>query len=40
MCAAQAGIEVVLLDTTQEAAEKGKAYSRQASWGKQVAKGR
>jgi 3-hydroxyacyl-CoA dehydrogenase/enoyl-CoA hydratase/3-hydroxybutyryl-CoA epimerase len=38
MCTAQAGIEVVLLDTTQEAAEKGKAYA--AKWGKQVAKGR
>ncbi len=39
MCTAQAGITVVLLDTTPEAAEKGKTYaSRQ--WGKQVAKGR
>jgi 3-hydroxyacyl-CoA dehydrogenase/enoyl-CoA hydratase/3-hydroxybutyryl-CoA epimerase len=39
MCTAQAGIEVVLLDTTREAAEKGKAYAAK-QWGKQVAKGR
>ena len=39
MCTAQAGIEVVLLDTTQEAAEKGKAYAAK-QWGKQVARGR
>jgi len=36
---AAAGIEVVLLDTTQEAAEKGKAYAAK-QWGKQAAKGR
>jgi len=39
MCTAQAGIEVVLLDTTQEAADKGKAYAAK-QWGKQVARGR
>ena len=39
MCTAQAGIEVVLLDTTQEAAEKGKAYAAK-QWGKQADKGR
>ena len=39
MCTAQAGVEVVLLDTTQEAAEKGKAYAAK-QWGKQVARGR
>ena len=39
MSTAQAGIAVVLLDTTREAAEKGKAYAAKA-WGKQVAKGR
>ncbi|MBI5109329.1 MAG: enoyl-CoA hydratase/isomerase family protein [Rhodocyclales bacterium] len=39
MCSAQAGIELILLDTTQEAAEKGKAYAAK-QWGKQVAKGR
>ncbi|MBI5900586.1 MAG: enoyl-CoA hydratase/isomerase family protein [Rhodocyclales bacterium] len=39
MCTAQAGIELILLDTTTEAAEKGKAYAAK-QWGKQVAKGR
>ncbi|MCF8151339.1 MAG: enoyl-CoA hydratase/isomerase family protein [Burkholderiaceae bacterium] len=39
MCTAQAGIAVVLLDTTQEAADKGKAYASK-QWSKQVAKGR
>jgi 3-hydroxyacyl-CoA dehydrogenase/enoyl-CoA hydratase/3-hydroxybutyryl-CoA epimerase len=39
MCTVQAGIELILLDTTQEAAEKGKAYAAK-QWGKQVAKGR
>jgi len=39
MSTAAAGIAVVLLDTTQEAAEKGKAYAAK-QWGKQVAKGR
>ena len=39
MSTAQAGIQVVLLDTTREAAEKGKAYAAK-QWGKQVAKGR
>jgi 3-hydroxyacyl-CoA dehydrogenase/enoyl-CoA hydratase/3-hydroxybutyryl-CoA epimerase len=39
MCTAQAGIELILLDTTREAAEKGKAYAAK-QWGKQVAKGR
>ncbi|MDP2132056.1 MAG: 3-hydroxyacyl-CoA dehydrogenase NAD-binding domain-containing protein [Sulfuritalea sp.] len=39
MCTAQAGIEVILLDTTLEAADKGKAYAAR-QWGKQVAKGR
>jgi 3-hydroxyacyl-CoA dehydrogenase/enoyl-CoA hydratase/3-hydroxybutyryl-CoA epimerase len=39
MSTATAGIAVVLLDTTQEAAEMGKAYAR-AQWSKQVQKGR
>jgi 3-hydroxyacyl-CoA dehydrogenase/enoyl-CoA hydratase/3-hydroxybutyryl-CoA epimerase len=39
MSTAAAGIEVVLLDTTQEAAEKGKAHAAK-QWGKQVARGR
>jgi 3-hydroxyacyl-CoA dehydrogenase/enoyl-CoA hydratase/3-hydroxybutyryl-CoA epimerase len=39
MSAASAGIAVVLLDTTQEAAEKGKAYAVK-QWAKQVEKGR
>jgi 3-hydroxyacyl-CoA dehydrogenase/enoyl-CoA hydratase/3-hydroxybutyryl-CoA epimerase len=39
MCTAQAGIEVMLLDTTLEAAEKGKAYAAK-QWGKQLARGR
>ncbi len=39
MCTAQAGIEVVLLDTSAEAAAKGKAYAAK-QWGKQVARGR
>ena len=39
MCTSAAGIEVVLLDTTQEAAEKGKAYAV-AQWAKLVGKGR
>jgi len=39
MSTAAAGIEVVLLDTTQEAAEKGKAYAAK-QWGKQAARGR
>jgi 3-hydroxyacyl-CoA dehydrogenase/enoyl-CoA hydratase/3-hydroxybutyryl-CoA epimerase len=39
MATAAAGIEVVLLDATQEAAEKGKAHAAK-QWGKQVAKGR
>jgi 3-hydroxyacyl-CoA dehydrogenase/enoyl-CoA hydratase/3-hydroxybutyryl-CoA epimerase len=39
MPTAAAGIEVVLLDTTQEAAEKGKAHAAK-QWGKQVARGR
>ena len=39
MCTAQAGMAVVLLDTTQEMAEKGKAYAAK-QWGKQAAKGR
>jgi 3-hydroxyacyl-CoA dehydrogenase/enoyl-CoA hydratase/3-hydroxybutyryl-CoA epimerase len=39
MSTAAAGIDIVLLDTTQEAAEKGKAYAAK-QWGKQVAKGR
>ena len=39
MSTAQAGINVVLLDTSVEAAEKGKAYAAK-QWGKQVAKGR
>lgn len=39
MSTATAGIEVVLLDTTQEAAEKGLAYAKK-QWGKQVERGR
>ena len=39
MSTAAAGMDVVLLDTTREAAEKGKAYAAK-QWGKQVAKGR
>ncbi|MDP2825535.1 MAG: 3-hydroxyacyl-CoA dehydrogenase NAD-binding domain-containing protein [Sulfuritalea sp.] len=39
MSTATAGIDIVLLDTTQEAAEKGKDYARK-QWSKQVAKGR
>ena len=39
MSTATAGIDIVLLDTTMEAAEKGKAYAAK-QWGKQVAKGR
>ncbi len=39
MSTAVAGIEIVLLDTSMEAAEKGKAYAAK-QWGKQVAKGR
>ena len=39
MSTAQAGIAVVLLDTTVEAAEKGKAYAVK-QWEKQIAKGR
>jgi 3-hydroxyacyl-CoA dehydrogenase/enoyl-CoA hydratase/3-hydroxybutyryl-CoA epimerase len=39
MSTAVAGIEVVLLDTTREAAEKGLAYA-QKQWGKQVERGR
>ena len=39
MSTATAGIAVVLLDTTQEAAEKGKAYAVK-QWAKQVEKGR
>jgi 3-hydroxyacyl-CoA dehydrogenase/enoyl-CoA hydratase/3-hydroxybutyryl-CoA epimerase len=39
MSTATAGIDIVLLDTTQEAADKGKAYAAK-QWGKQVAKGR
>ena len=39
MSTAAAGIAVVLLDTTQEAAEKGKAYAAK-QWGKQADKGR
>jgi 3-hydroxyacyl-CoA dehydrogenase/enoyl-CoA hydratase/3-hydroxybutyryl-CoA epimerase len=39
MSTATAGIDIVLLDTTQEAAEKGKAYAAK-QWGKQVARGR
>ena len=39
MSTAAAGIAVVLLDTTQEAAEKGKAHAAK-QWGKQVARGR
>jgi 3-hydroxyacyl-CoA dehydrogenase/enoyl-CoA hydratase/3-hydroxybutyryl-CoA epimerase len=39
MSTAAAGITIVLLDTSAEAAEKGKAYAAK-QWGKQVAKGR
>ncbi|MDP2135110.1 MAG: 3-hydroxyacyl-CoA dehydrogenase NAD-binding domain-containing protein, partial [Sulfuritalea sp.] len=39
MSTATAGIEIVLLDTTREAAEKGKAYAAK-QWSKQVARGR
>ncbi|MDK9704182.1 MAG: 3-hydroxyacyl-CoA dehydrogenase NAD-binding domain-containing protein [Sulfuritalea sp.] len=39
MSTATAGIAIVLLDTTQEAADKGKDYARK-QWSKQVAKGR
>jgi 3-hydroxyacyl-CoA dehydrogenase/enoyl-CoA hydratase/3-hydroxybutyryl-CoA epimerase len=39
MSTATAGIDIVLLDTSVEAAEKGKAYAAK-QWGKQVAKGR
>jgi len=39
MSTAVAGIDVVLLDTSQEAADRGKDYA-QKQWGKQVAKGR
>ena len=39
MSTAAAGIEVMLLDTTQEVADKGKAYAAK-QWGKQVARGR
>ncbi len=39
MSTSTAGIEVVLLDTSQEAAEKGKAYAM-AQWAKMVSKGR
>ncbi len=39
MSTAAAGVDVVLLDTSVEAAEKGKAYAAK-QWGKQVAKGR
>ncbi len=39
MCTASAGIEIVLLDTTQEAADKGKDYARK-QWNKQVQRGR
>jgi 3-hydroxyacyl-CoA dehydrogenase/enoyl-CoA hydratase/3-hydroxybutyryl-CoA epimerase len=39
MSTAAAGIEVMLLDTTQEVADKGKAHAAK-QWGKQVAKGR
>ena len=39
MSTATAGIDVVLLDTTQQAAEKGKNYARK-QWAKQVEKGR
>jgi len=39
MSTAAAGIDIVLLDTSAEAAEKGKAYAAK-QWGKQVAKGR
>ena len=39
MSTSTAGIQVVLLDTTQEAAEKGKAYAI-AQWAKMVSKGR
>ena len=39
MSTATAGIDMVLLDTSQEAAEKGKAYAAK-QWGKQIARGR
>jgi 3-hydroxyacyl-CoA dehydrogenase/enoyl-CoA hydratase/3-hydroxybutyryl-CoA epimerase len=39
MSTTTAGMDIVLLDTTMEAAEKGKAYAAK-QWGKQVAKGR
>ncbi|MCK9380588.1 MAG: 3-hydroxyacyl-CoA dehydrogenase NAD-binding domain-containing protein [Sulfuritalea sp.] len=39
MSTATAGIDIVLLDTTQEAADKGKDYARK-QWGKQVQRGR
>ncbi|MCF8198346.1 MAG: enoyl-CoA hydratase/isomerase family protein [Sulfuritalea sp.] len=39
MATASAGIEIVLLDTTQEAADKGKAYAAK-QWARQVARGR
>jgi 3-hydroxyacyl-CoA dehydrogenase / enoyl-CoA hydratase / 3-hydroxybutyryl-CoA epimerase len=39
MSTATAGMDIVLLDTTQEAAEKGKAYAAK-QWGKQVQRGR
>jgi 3-hydroxyacyl-CoA dehydrogenase/enoyl-CoA hydratase/3-hydroxybutyryl-CoA epimerase len=38
MSTSAAGVAVVLLDTTQEAAEKGKGYAR-TQWAKQVARG-
>ena len=39
MSTATAGIDIVLLDTTQEAADKGKDYARK-QWSKQVQRGR
>ena len=39
MSTATAGIDIVLLDTSQEAAEKGKAYAAK-QWSKQIARGR
>ena len=39
MSTATAGIDIVLLDTTQEAAEKGKDYAAK-QWSKQIARGR
>jgi 3-hydroxyacyl-CoA dehydrogenase/enoyl-CoA hydratase/3-hydroxybutyryl-CoA epimerase len=39
MSTATAGIDMVLLDTSQEAAEKGKAYAAK-QWSKQIARGR